>query len=87
VHLVAMCDEFNSNRSALVQYLYLPLDSQIFQSSITFSDDEVKELGIQRNYTFKDVTESSHYYKIQDFLNDKAKKLAINNRISFDLIW
>lgn len=86
-HLVTMCNEFNSKRMELINYLYLPLDSQIFQSPLTFSDENIQNLSIKRTFTFKDITDSNHYYEIQEFLKNKAIKIGLNNRISFDLIW
>lgn len=86
-HLVAMGEEFNSVRQNLINYLFLPLDSRMFQSEIVFSDNEVKALKIKRCFSFKDIEEWNNYYKIQAFLKNKAKEIGIKNRIYFDLVW
>jgi hypothetical protein len=52
-----MCSEIDKSRENVIKLLYLPLDSQIFQSEITFTEKETKELNIQRNFTFKDIIE------------------------------
>lgn len=55
-HLVAMMTELDSyKRKLIVHNLFLPLDSQMFQSQLVFSDNEIKELRLRRNFTFKDV--------------------------------
>jgi hypothetical protein len=85
-HMISMGSDFNSVRQSLTKHLFLPLDSQMFQSSIVFSDEEIQYLKIDRTFTFKDIRSNSHYYEIQSFLSDKAARLNID-RIFFDLLW
>ncbi len=87
-HLVSMYAGVNpSVRKELTQHLFLPLDSQIFQSHIVFSDDDLKTLNIRRSFSFGRITDKNHYYVIQKFLKEKAKNAGIENRIYYDLIW
>jgi len=76
-HFVAMLKDLDSDkRNKIVPNLYLPLDSQMFQSKDVFSDNEISKLRINRNFTFKDIMRKSHYYDIQGFLKDKADRLG-----------
>jgi hypothetical protein len=47
---------------------------------------EIKELRLNRSFTFKDITDKTHYIEVQKFLKGKAGKLEID-RIFFDLAW
>jgi hypothetical protein len=86
-HLISMGNEFSSVRKTLTEHLYLPLDSQMFQSTFVFSDKEIAELKIKRSFTFKDIVDDKHYYEIQSFLKQKAVAIGVSNRIFFDLVW
>lgn len=86
-HLVAMETDFSPVRQSLTKHLFLPLDSQMFQSDFVFSDNERLELKIKKRFTFKDILEKSHYYEIQDFLKQKANLIGLENKIYFDLEW
>lgn len=86
-HMVAMGDGFGDARSKVINWLFLPLDSQIFQSEFIFSDQEARALGIKRSYTFKDIKDENHYDDIQNFLREKSVQLGVKHRIYFDLIW
>jgi len=86
-HFVAMGDDFAPARKTATQWLFLPLDSQIFQSEFIFTTEEAKALGIKRRFTYKDIETAQHYTEIQNFLKDKATKISLNHRIYFDLIW
>lgn len=86
-HMVAMGDGFGDVRSKIINWLFLPLDSQIFQSGFIFSDQEARNLGIKRSYTFKDIKDEIHYGDIQNFLREKSVQLGVKHRIYFDLIW
>lgn len=85
-HMTAMGD-FIKDRSKIVEFLFLPLDSQIFQSDFVFSDSEITKFRINRNFTFTSIKTKAQYKNIQDFLKEKADKIGINHRIYFDLIW
>jgi hypothetical protein len=86
-HFIAMGDDFADIKNIITPFLLLPLDSQMFLSSIVFPDNEIKGLNIKRSYTFKDITDKQHYYEIQEYLKDRAQKLQFDYRIYFDLIW
>ena len=86
-HFISMGSDFFSARQTLTKHLFLPLDSQMFQSRFVFSDKEISELKIKRSYTFKDIVYEKQYYEIQSFLKQKAVNVGIENRIFFDLIW
>ncbi len=86
-HFVAMGEDFAPARKTATQWLFLPLDSQIFQSEFIFTTEEAKALGIKRRFTYKDIQTAQHYTEIQNFLKDKATKISLNHRIYFDLVW
>lgn len=86
-HMVAMGEDFADARRNATEFLFLPLDSQVFQSDFIFTDQETSALGIKRTYTFKDIESEAHYFEIQDFLREKAKRIGIRHRIYFDLVW
>lgn len=86
-HLISMGSDFSSARQILTEHLFLPLDSQMFQSTVLFNDMELKALRLKRNFTFKDIAEMEHYYDIQRFIKQKAKSIGVHNRIFFDLLW
>jgi len=86
-HLISMGTDFASGRQKLTQHLFLPLDSQMFQSNFVFSDKEISELKIKRSFSFKDIVDEKHYYEIQSFLKEKAITVGVDNRIFFDLVW
>lgn len=85
-HMVSMFEGFEKVRQKIIPFLFLPLDSQMFQSEFVFSDFEIKELRLSRNFTFQDIWDKSQYLEIQKLLNEKARKLEID-RIFFDLAW
>lgn len=86
-HIVALSIELDEVRSHVVKFLFLPLDSQMFNSDFVFSNDEIKYLWIKRDFSFKDIQTEDHYFTIQNFLREKAQKIHIDARIYFDLIW
>ena len=86
-HFVAMGEDFAPARKTATPWLFLPLDSQIFQSEFIFTTEEAKALGIKRRFTYKDIQTAQHYTEIQNFLKDKATKISLNHRIYFDLVW
>ena len=85
-HFISMGSDFVKARERITKYLFLPLDSQMFQSPDVFSEAEARMLRIDRNFTFKDIYDEGHYVEIQTFLKEKAENLGID-RIFFDLIW
>ena len=86
-HFVAMGEDFAPARKIATPWLFLPLDSQIFQSEFIFTTQEAKALGIKRSFTYKDIKTAQHYADIQKFLKDKTAKIGLNHRIYFDLVW
>lgn len=86
-HLLSMGTDFSKVRKTGTKFLFLPLDSQMFQSQFVFSDQEIAELKIDRRFTFKDITSEGHYDEIQAFLKEKASRIGLKNRIFFDLVW
>ena len=86
-HIVALFKGFpDETRKTIVTHLFLPLDSKIFKSELVFSDSEIKQLKIKRNYTYSSIKNESHYYEIQAFLAFKFSKLN-TERVFLDLIW
>jgi hypothetical protein len=86
-HLVSMKEDFDSIRKTITPFLFLPLDSWMFQSPEVFPDEELKALRIKRSFTFKDIEKSAHYFEIQEFLKMRAKREGLRSRIYFDLLW
>ncbi|MDB4655768.1 hypothetical protein OAE48_02870 [Flavobacteriales bacterium] len=86
-HLISMDSVFNSTRSKIIPWLFLPLDSWIFQSEYLFPDQTLSQLGLSRRSSFGDVQSKSHYIKIQDYIKDRAAVLGVNHEIYFDLLW
>lgn len=86
-HFVAMGEDFAPARKTATPWLFLPLDSQIFQSEFIFTAQEAQVLGIKRRFTYKDIKTAQDYADIQNFLKDKVAKIGLNHRIYFDLVW
>jgi hypothetical protein len=91
-HVALMAEELSCNRSNLVKILFLPLDSQMFNCCAVFAADDLKALGIKRDFTYSRITEKDHYRRIQRFLAEKAEKIQESTgtpfcRIYFDLLW
>jgi hypothetical protein len=86
-HLVSMKEDFDSIRKTITPFLFLPLDSWMFQSPEVFPDEELKALRIKRSFSFKDIEEPAHYFEIQEFLKMRAKREGLGSRIYFDLLW
>jgi len=86
-HFVAMGEDFAPARKTAIPWLFLPLDSQIFQSEFIFTAQEAKALGIKRSFTYKDIKTAQDYADIQNLLKEKAANIGLNHRIYFDLVW
>jgi len=86
-HMISMGNDFSEIRNTITEFLFLPLDSQMFQSEFVFNDSEIEHLKIDRKYTFTNIKTEAHYLIIQKFLKLKAKKLGLKARILFDLEW
>jgi hypothetical protein len=86
-HFVGMGKDFRPARTKLISALFLPLDSQIFQSELIFPDRDMKSLSLKRTFSFSDVRTREHYAEVQAFLADRARQMGLEARIYFDLIW
>jgi hypothetical protein len=92
-NLVGLCNAFTpEDRKKIVPLLFLPLNSQIFASEIVFTEMEINDLELKRNFTMGDITGREKYNKIQEFLKVKVDILSrvynlSMHRIYFDLVW
>ena len=91
-HVVSMAFELEGYREKLYPFLFLPLDSQIFQSEFIFSQNELLAHGLDRLCTFKDVSSKDQYKSLQNIVSQRAQQITtlINapfESISFDLLW
>jgi hypothetical protein len=91
-HLVAMAVELDKVRTALVPFLFLPLDSQILAQPGLFNDQELRFHGLNRKSTYQDIESERIYADLQEKLSHKADAVgAACHRpfhvIYFDLIW
>lgn len=91
-HIVAMAVELDEYRDNLAKLLFLPLDSQMFQSIHLFTDYELYKYGVNRNSTFREVTSKNQYNGLQELLSAKADTIYKESgqpffRIYFDLLW
>ena len=90
-HLVCMSLELDEHRNRLLNYLFIPLDSQIFGSEL-FTKNQLNSVGLSSNSTFGDLTCNKAYYYLQKILNKQASEISniykINlHTIYFDLLW
>ncbi len=91
-HIIAMATELNGYRANLIKLLFLPLDSQMFQSIHLFTDNELYRHGVNRDSTFREVKSKSQYMALQELLSAKADIISKDIRqqffrIYFDLLW
>ena len=86
-HIVSLSKEMNPYRKNLIEFLFIPLDSQIIGSPYIFTDYEIQRHGLRRNSTFKDITNKSTYQILQDTLISKTFTMPGVKRIYFDLLW
>lgn len=91
-HIASMSVELEGHRDKLAKYLFLPLDSQMFQSPYLFEDAELHRYSLSRHSTFKDIHSRSLYNKLQELILSKADTVHIEldqpfYRIYFDLLW
>jgi hypothetical protein len=87
-----MAEEFAEDRQRLVSYLFLPLDSQMFQQAELFSEYELRSVGISRSSTYTDVKTEMAYQVLQKMVKAKTEKIsaALSKPlypIYFDLLW
>jgi len=86
-HIVSMDEDFKDVRKKITHFMYLPLDSWIFQNEIIFPSKNLIELGLKRRFSFGDLKSKDHYLKIQEFLKHRVNTLGVKHEIFFDLFW
>ena len=91
-HLVAMSTELNSERARLVPLLHLPLDSQMFDQTVVFSDAELRQAGVGRGDGYAAVTTTERYDGLQAVTVRRAEEISeatgrAFHPVYFDLIW
>jgi len=91
-HLVAMSFDLEAARQVLVPLLFLPLDSQILESSELFTNRELAQHGLRRSSTYSEVTTERSYLALQAIITRRANEVA--NALGrpfwpiyFDLLW
>lgn len=90
-HIISMSFELNEIRNKIISSLYLPMDSQIFNSDL-FTNEELKKAGISKKLTYGNIISKDSYYYLQYLVEKKAEDISRNNKIDFfpiyfDLIW
>jgi len=90
-HLVCMSLELDEHRNRLLNYLFIPLDSQIFASKL-FAKNQLDSVGVSPNSTFGDLTCNRAYYYLQKIITEQAKEISSIHKINFhaiyfDLLW
>lgn len=91
-HIVAMASELDGYRDQLVKLLFIPLDSQMFQSLYIFDINDLSKYSLSRRCSFSDVDTKPKYDGLQSILASKARSISHTcgveyERIYFDLIW
>jgi len=91
-HLVSMAKEIDTKRIHLINYLSLPLDSQMFMQPDVFSDRDLQIYRVSRDSTYKDVFTEEAYDGLQKIVRKKAGLLTKEicktfYPIYFDLLW
>jgi hypothetical protein len=91
-HIVLMSKELSDYRKELIHYLFLPLDSWIFDSELIFTLEELKSKGLKRGSGYGKLTIKEDYIYLQEILSKRV--LEISNEISkkfyriyLDLLW
>ena len=90
-HITALAREI-SNREELIRNLYIPLDRVLFGNTNVFTTQEIIQFKLDAKQGFGQIRNIEHYYRIQDFINEKALRVSseIGLRfypIYFDLFW
>ena len=86
-HIVSMDEDFKDFREKITPFMYLPLDSWIFQNEIIFPNENLCDLGLKRRFSLSAIKSKHHYLKIQEFVEYRAKLLGVKCEIFFDLFW
>lgn len=90
--LVTMSLELKHLRSALVPLLFLPLDSQLLNNPVVFSEGDLRSIGLSRGLSFGDITTEDSYLELQCLANTFASTISTKfgkqfHRIYYDLLW
>lgn len=91
-HIVLMSKELRDYRNKLIPFLFLPLDSWIFDSEIVFTIEELKNKGLKRGSGYGELTKKEDYIYLQEILNRRVKSISdeINKmfyKVYLDLLW
>jgi len=91
-NIVCMSQELSEVRNKLVEFLFLPLDSQILGSYCIFSDSQLRALGVRRSGGFGNIVSRNTYFELQKIIKSRAKEISNElsikfDRIYFDLLW
>jgi hypothetical protein len=87
-----MAEELTADRQRLVSYLFLPLDSQMFQQAELFSEYELRVACLTRRSTYTNVNTEKAYSFLQHTVKAKAEAISAElgrpfYPIYFDLLW
>jgi len=87
-----MATELDDAHRRLMPFLFLPLDSQIFQSAEVFCESFLDRYGLTRKATYSSVTTEAMYLALQECALERAKAIAGGlqaefHRIYIDLLW
>lgn len=91
-HLVAMSNELEPHRTRLVPLLSLPLDSQMFENPLLFSETELKDARLRRSSSYGELRSEQTYRNLQNRVVERARvceehHCAPFHPIYFDLLW
>ncbi len=92
-HLISMSKETKYLRSKLTPFMGLPLDSQIFQSQLIFTEQELRRNNLTRRSSYGNVSNADCYNSLQNLIIEKSSEISLklDNRkfypIYFDLLW
>ncbi|WP_373844764.1 hypothetical protein [Clostridium sp.] len=90
-HLVCMAVELDEYRNRLLEYLFIPLDSQIFNSEL-LTRAQLSHAGVSENSTFGDLDCDKSYYYLQSKIAKQAEEISSVHKLNFytiyfDLLW
>jgi hypothetical protein len=85
-HLVCMAVELGEDRSRLLEYLFIPLDSQIFNSEL-LTNEQLHNAGVSSKSKFGELVLDKSYYYLQDIIFEKAFEISDKYKINFSMIY
>jgi hypothetical protein len=78
----------HNDRKKLIPLLRLPLDSWMFKEKLVFGDDALRELEINRRFTFQNIRTKKHYLNLQNHIKDRCNLIGRGiYPICLDLLW